>query len=96
MDLPKNNVDGYEQGSPITHAKNLEGNLLLIHGSGDDNCHYQNCEMLVDELIKQNKYFMMVEYPMRSHGIKERDNTSLHLRMTMLNYLKENLPAGGI
>lgn len=95
MDQPKNNVEGYEQGSPITHAKNLEGNLLLIHGSGDDNCHYQNCEMLADELIKHNKYFMMVEYPMRTHSIKERENTSLHLRMTMFNYLKENLPAGG-
>jgi len=94
MNLPKNNEDGYRDGSPITHAKNLQGNLLLIHGSGDDNCHYQSCEMLVNELIKQNKYFSMVEYPMRTHSINERENTSLHLRMTMLNYLKQNLPAG--
>jgi len=94
MNLPENNPEGYRDGSPITHAKNLKGNLLLIHGSGDDNCHYQSCEMLVNELIKQNKYFSMVEYPMRSHSINERENTSLHLRMTMLNYLKQNLPAG--
>ncbi|MCG6186324.1 S9 family peptidase [Maribellus maritimus] len=94
MNLPENNVEGYRDGSPITHAKKLEGNLLLIHGSGDDNCHYQSCEMLVNELIKQNKYFSMVEYPMRTHSINERENTSLHLRMTMLNYFKKNLPLG--
>ena len=95
MDLPINNEEGYTQGSPITHAKNLEGNLLLIHGSADDNCHYQNCQRLVNELIKHNKYFSMIDYPMRSHGIYERENTSLHLRMTMYNYLKQNLPGGG-
>ena len=95
MDLPVNNEVGYREGSPITHAKNLEGNLLLIHGSGDDNCHYQSCQMLVNELIKHNKYFSMIDYPMRSHGIYERENTSLHLRMTMFNYLKQNLEAGG-
>lgn len=94
MNLPENNEEGYRDGSPVTHAKNLKGNLLLIHGSGDDNCHYQSCEMLVNELIKQNKYFSMVEYPMRTHSINERENTSLHLRMTMLNYLKLNLPSG--
>lgn len=94
MNLPENNKEGYRDGSPITHAKNLQGNLLLIHGSGDDNCHYQSCEMLVNELIKQNKYFSMVEYPMRTHSINERENTSLHLRMSMLNYLKQNLPFG--
>ena len=94
MNLPENNEEGYRYGSPITHAKNLQGNLLLIHGLGDDNCHYQSCEMLVNELIKQNKYFSMVEYPMRTHSINERENTTMHLRMTMLNYLKQNLPVG--
>ncbi len=94
MNLPKNNEEGYRDGSPITHAKNLKGNLLLIYGSGDDNCHYQNNQMLVNELIKQHKYFTMIDYPMRSHGIHEGENTSLHLRMTMLNYLKQHLPVG--
>lgn len=93
MNLPENNVEGYRDGSPITHAKNLEGNLLLIYGSGDDNCHYQNCQMLANELIKQNKYFTMIDYPMRSHSINERENTTMHLRMTMLNYWKKYLPA---
>jgi len=92
MNLPENNAEGYREGSPITHAKNLEGNLLLIHGSADDNCHYQSCQMLVNELIKHNKYFTMIDYPMRSHSINERENTTLHLRMTMLNFLKKNLP----
>ncbi len=95
MNLPEKNIEGYRNGSPITHAKNLDGNLLLIHGSGDDNCHYQSCQMLANELIKQNKYFTMIDYPMRSHSINERENTTLHLRMTMLNYWKKNLPAGG-
>ncbi|MFW5945127.1 MAG: prolyl oligopeptidase family serine peptidase, partial [Bacteroidota bacterium] len=94
MNLPENNEEGYRDGSPITHAKNLEGNLLLIHGSNDDNCHYQSCQMLVDELIRQNKYFTMIDYPMRSHSINERENTTLHLRMTMLKFLKKNLPVG--
>lgn len=95
MDHPDNNPKGYEEGSPINFAKNLEGNLMLIHGSGDDNVHYQSCELLIDELIKHNKYFNMMDYPMRSHGIYERENTSLHLYMTMEKYLKANLPAGG-
>jgi dipeptidyl-peptidase-4 len=94
MNLPDNNEEGYRDGSPITHAKNLEGNLLLIHGSADDNCHYQSCQMLVNELIKHNKYFTMIDYPMRSHSINERENTTMHLRMTMYNYLKRNLPSG--
>lgn len=95
MSLLDDNKEGYEQGSPITFAHQLEGNLLLIHGTGDDNVHYQSCEMLVDELIKHNKYFSMLAYPMRSHGIYERENTSLHLRMSMIKYLKQHLPAGG-
>jgi dipeptidyl-peptidase-4 len=95
MGLPDGNPDGYRDGSPVTHAKNLKGNLLLIHGSGDDNVHYQNCEVLVNELIKQNKMFSMVEYPMRSHGISERENTTRHLYETMVLYWKNNLPAGG-
>jgi dipeptidyl-peptidase-4 len=95
MGLPDNNPDGYRDGSPVNHAKNLKGNLMLIHGSGDDNVHYQNCEVLVNELIKQNKIFSMIEYPMRSHGIYERENTTRHLYETMLWYWTKNLPAGG-
>ena len=95
MGLPSGNPEGYKEGSPVSHAANLKGNLLLIHGSGDDNVHYQNCEVLVNELIRQNKIFSMIEYPMRSHGIYERENTTNHLYRTMFWYWKNNLVPGG-
>jgi len=91
MGLPDGNPKGYYTGSPINHASKLEGNLLLIHGTNDDNVHYQSFEMLVDELIKQNKLIDMMSYPMRTHSISERENTSLHLRRTMDRYWQENL-----
>lgn len=91
MGLPDKNKEGYQEGSPINHAAGLEGRLLLIHGTADDNVHYQSFEMLVDELVKQNKLFDMLSYPMRTHAIRERDNTSLHLRRSMARYWLENL-----
>jgi dipeptidyl-peptidase-4 len=94
MGLPDDNEEGYREGSPVTHAKNLQGNLLLIHGSGDDNCHYQSCEVLVNELIKQQKVFSMMEYPMRSHGIYEREGTSTQLRKLWVSWWLDKLPAG--
>lgn len=94
MGLPDDNEYGYREGSPITHAHKLQGKLLIIHGSGDDNVHFQSFERLVDELVKHNKKFSMMVYPMRSHGIYERENTSRHLREMMTWYLKDNLPAG--
>ena len=51
MGLPKDNPEGFTNGSPITFAKNLKGNLLIVHGTGDDNVHYQGFEMLVNELV---------------------------------------------
>ena len=91
MGLPDENEEGFRLGSPITFASGLEGDLLLIHGTADDNVHYQSFEMLVDELIRQDKLFDMMSYPMRTHAIRERENTSLHLRRTMAKYWKENL-----
>lgn len=91
MGLLDDNEEGYINGSPITHAHNLQGDLMVIHGTADDNVHYQSFEMLVNELIKQNKLFTMMSYPMRSHGIYERENTSLHLRRTMAKFWKEHL-----
>ena len=95
MNTPQNNPEGYKKGSPITYAAGLEGNLLMIHGTGDDNVHYQCCEMLVNELVKHGKMFSQISYPMRSHGIYEREGTTLHLRKTMAKYWLEHLPAGG-
>lgn len=95
MNTPQNNPDGYRKGSPISYTEGLKGNLLLIHGTGDDNVHYQNCEMLVDELVKHGKIFSQISYPMRSHGIYEREGTTLHLRKSMADYWLKHLPAGG-
>ncbi len=96
MGLPGDNVDGFTQGSPINFAHQLKGNLLLIHGTGDDNCHYQTTEMLIDELIRHNRRFTMMAYPNRTHAIREGHNTTLHLRGLMTWYLNENLrPSAG-
>lgn len=82
------------KGSPITYAKNLKGNLLYIHGTGDDNVHYSNAEMLINELIKYNRQFQMMSYPNRTHSISEGPGTSLHLRTMYTNYLREHCPPG--
>lgn len=95
MSTPQDNPEGYHDGSPINHACNLQGNLLIIHGTGDDNVHYQSFEMLTNELVKQNKLFSQMSYPMRSHGIYERENTSYHLRQTMEKFWLNNLEPGG-
>ncbi|MEO0017983.1 MAG: hypothetical protein RLZZ522_1266, partial [Verrucomicrobiota bacterium] len=92
MGLPADNEEGFTNGSPITFAHQLEGNLLLVYGTGDDNCHYQNFEVMTNELIKQNKQFSQMSYPNRSHAIKEGDNTLCHLYGTLTRYLAENLP----
>jgi len=94
MGLPDDNKKGYKEGSPVTYAHQLKGNLLIVHGTGDDNVHYQNFEVLVNELIKQNKQFTMMSYPNRSHGIYEGKNTTLHLRTLLTSYLKEHMPPG--
>ena len=95
MGLPSENMDDFIAGSPITYAKNLEGNLLYIHGTGDDNVHYQNAEMLVNELIKHNKLFQFMPYPNRSHGFREGEGTFKHLSNLYTNYLKLHCPPGG-
>lgn len=95
MGLPRDNAQDYQNGSPITFAKQLKGNLLLVHGTGDDNVHYQNCELLVNELIKQDKPFTMMVYPNRTHAIREGENTTRHLYETLTRYLTQNLPPGG-
>ena len=91
MGLLTDNAKGYHDGSPINYSQNLKGTLMIVAGTADDNVHYQSFEMLTNKLIKENKMFYMMSYPMRSHGIYERDNTSLHLRETMAKYWKEHL-----
>jgi dipeptidyl-peptidase 4 len=95
MGLPQEDKSGFIKGSPITHAKNLKGNLLLIHGTGDDNVHYSNMEMLVNELIRNGKQFQMMSYPNRSHSISEGPGTFNHLSQLYTDFLKRNCPGGG-
>lgn len=95
MGLPQENREDFVNGSPITYAKNLKGNLLYIHGTGDDNVHYQNAEMLLNTLIKYNKVFQFMPYPNRSHGIFEGEGTRQHLATLYTDYLKKNCPGGG-
>jgi dipeptidyl-peptidase-4 len=95
MGLPQENREDFDAGSPITYAKNLRGNLLYIHGTGDDNVHYQNAERLLNALIKNGKLFQFMSYPNRSHGIFEGDGTRAHLSLLYTDYLRTHCPGGG-
>lgn len=95
MGLPQENRDDFVNGSPITHARNLQGNLLYIHGTGDDNVHYQNAEMLVNELIRQGKLFQFMPYPNRTHSISEGEGTFDHLSKLYTHFLRQHCPPGG-
>ena len=91
MGLPEDNPEGYRKGSPITYAHQLKGNLLLVHGTGDDNVHYQGAEALINELVAHNKPFTMMAYPNRSHGIGEGKNTTRHLYGLLTRFLNQHL-----
>ncbi|MBK8786523.1 MAG: DPP IV N-terminal domain-containing protein [Chitinophagaceae bacterium] len=94
MGLPQENREDFINGSPVTYAKNLKGNLLYIHGTGDDNVHFSNAELLVNELVKYNKQFQYMAYPNRSHSISEGEGTFQHLSTLYTNYLKQHCPPG--
>lgn len=81
----------YEYTSAVTHAGNLQGELLLVHGTADDNVHYQGSERLIDELVRHQKQFNFMAYPNRTHGIAEGEGTSLHLRTMMTEFLHDSL-----
>jgi len=90
MARPQDNPEGYEESAPITHAEKLKGNLLIIHGTADDNVHFQNTVELVNELQKHNKQFRVMFYPNRNHGIYG-GNTRVHLYTMITNFILENL-----
>jgi dipeptidyl-peptidase-4 len=92
--LPQDHPEEWKQSSPITFAGQLKGKLLIVHGTGDDNVHYQGTEALIDKLVAANKPFTVMPYPNRSHGIYEGAGTSRHLYGLLTRYLNENLPAG--
>jgi dipeptidyl-peptidase-4 len=94
MGLPQENMDNYVKGSPIYYAKNLKGNLLFIHGTGDDNVQYDNAEAMLNELIKYNKTFQFMPYPNRTHSISEGEGTEKHLSTLYSDFLRKNCPPG--
>ena len=95
MGLPQENAAAYREGSPLFFADRLRGNLLLVHGSGDDNVHFQGSERLINALVAANRPFQLMVYPNRTHCICEGDGTTEHLYGLLTAYLVEHLPAGG-
>ncbi len=95
MGLPEENVAGYKAGSAINFAEGLKGHLLVVHGSGDDNVHYQGTERLVNRLVALGKPFELMVYPNRTHSISEGPGTTDHIYSLLQRYLTEHLPAGG-
>ena len=95
MGNPLETSADYLKGSPLRYAANLQGNLLYIHGTGDDNVHFNNAEMLVNSLIEHNKTFQYMAYPNRTHNISEGPGTSEHLRALFTAYLRAHCPGGG-
>lgn len=90
MQLPYENPDGYDNNSPINHVSKLRGKYLLIHGSGDDNVHFQNTMEMISALVAANKQFDLFVYPDKNHGIRG-GNTSLHLYTKMTDFILNNL-----
>ncbi len=94
MGLPQVNAEDYRRGSPISFADSLRGNLLVVHGTGDDNVHYQGTERLVNRLVAANKRFTVMPYPNRTHCICEGGNTGRHLFTLLESYLMQHVPPG--
>ncbi|ODS82158.1 MAG: peptidase S9 [Cytophagaceae bacterium SCN 52-12] len=94
MGLPQENPEDFVKGSPVTHARHLKGNLLYIHGTGDDNVHYQNAELLINELVRHNRQFQFMAYPNRTHGIREGEGTVRHMSTLFTEFLKKHCPPG--
>jgi dipeptidyl-peptidase-4 len=94
MGLPQDSPKAYEQCSAINFASGLRGNLMVIHGTGDDNVHFQGFELLVNKLISLGKQFDMRVYPGRTHGISEGKGTNADVYTNILGYFEEHLPPG--
>jgi dipeptidyl-peptidase-4 len=95
MGLPRDNAEGYKRGSAIHFAEGLKGRLLVVHGTGDDNVHYQGTERLINRLVEVRKPVDVMVYPNRSHAISEGPGTSVHVYRAIARYFLQHLPAGG-
>ncbi len=94
METLETNPDGYRVSAPINYAEGLEGDLLIIHGTGETNTHLEIVEGLVDRLVELGKTFDYTTYPNRNHGLSEGAGTVVHVRMLMVRYLLDHLPPG--
>ena len=94
MGLPQTNANGYRLGSPINFAEGLQGHLLIVHGSGDDNVHYQGTERLINRLIALGKPFDTMVYPNRTHAIAEGEGTTVHIYQLIARYFLDHLRPG--
>jgi dipeptidyl-peptidase-4 len=92
--LITDNREGYDRGSPLSYVKGLKGSLLLIHGGGDDNVHFQNSEIMINALVAANRPFEMMEYPNRTHCICQGKGTQAHLFDLVTRFLDRNLMGG--
>lgn len=90
MRTPQENPSGYEAGSPINYVDGLQGKFLLIHGTGDDNVHFQNTVELTRALVEAGKQFDLFFYPDKNHAIPGQ-TTRMHLYQKMTDYIQENL-----
>ncbi len=94
METLETNPEGYRVSAPINYAEGLEGDLLIIHGTGETNTHLEIVEGLVDRLVELGKTFDYTAYPNRNHGLSEGAGTVVHVRMLMVRYLLDHLPPG--
>ncbi|HXD33166.1 MAG TPA: S9 family peptidase [Pyrinomonadaceae bacterium] len=93
--LPQDHPDEWKQSAPLTFAGQLKGQLMIVHGTGDDNVHFQGTEALINALVAANKQFSVMPYPNRSHGIFEGPGTTKHLYTMFTRYVNEKLAPGG-
>ncbi len=91
MGLPKDNAKGYDDNSPINHVSKIKGKFLLIHGTADDNVHFQNSIELIKKLVEKNIYFNLMVYPNSNHGIYTGPNTRYHIFKTMTDFILRNI-----
>ena len=94
METRETNPEGYRKAAAINYAEGLEGDLLIVHGTGETNTHLEIVEGLIDRLVELGKPFDYMTYPNRDHGIRKGKGTTVHMRMHMIRYLLNNLKPG--